>query len=326
MATPKDPQLKNLFRIDIAARKGKHETHGWQFKAMREGEQQTKFFADGVFGSRELSLVAAKTYRDERLLLIGDYVGQYISDTLPSSNTSGILGVHRSESIRQDLSIEEVWQCHSPTLGGTKRGYRSFRIASHGERGALYKAVEARMESISELIGKPEYASSQAAIRRLIDQYLDILVYLESADETEAAYILSVVNSKQVTSTEKQQIIAGRVGQGTFRARLERLWSGRCSVTGSSSLLNASHIKPWATSNDAERLDPFNGFLLSPVYDKAFDQGLITFEDSGAIRISSRLLPDARALSLSNSARIKSVHPLSRPYLEYHRTYVYDDA
>jgi len=57
------------------------------------------------------------------------------------------------------------------------------------------------------------------------------------------------------------------------------LWEGRCAVTGLAvpELLRASHIKPWADcETDAERLDVYNGFLLAPHLDAAFDLGFIT--------------------------------------------------
>ena len=38
------------------------------------------------------------------------------------------------------------------------------------------------------------------------------------------------------------------------------------------SLLFASHIKPWSDSNNKERLDPYNGFLLTPNLDVCFDK------------------------------------------------------
>ena len=118
----------------------------------------------------------------------------------------------------------------------------------YGEKGALYKAVEARMEAISDLIGVPQFKTSEPAIRRLIDTYLNILVYLEGANEAESEYVLSVVNSRDISATDKQIEITGRVGQASFRNKLERLWRGKCSVTGATHLLNASHIKPWAHS------------------------------------------------------------------------------
>ena len=168
-----------------------------------------------------------------------------------------------------------------------------------------------------------QYKPSAVAVANLIETYLNILIYLESADEHETEYIVSVVNSRSISSTDKQTIITGRVGQASFRSKLERLWHGQCSVTGATLLLNASHIKPWAVATDRERLDPFNGFLLSPVYDKAFDQGLISFEDTGSIRISTQLLPTIRQLAINPTARIARINPVSAPYLHYHHRHIF---
>ena len=54
-------------------------------------------------------------------------------------------------------------------------------------------------------------------------------------------------------------------------------WDSKCAVTGLAipELLKASHIKPWKDSTDEERLDIFNGLLLAPHLDAAFDRGFI---------------------------------------------------
>lgn len=62
------------------------------------------------------------------------------------------------------------------------------------------------------------------------------------------------------------------------------------SVPSWTPALRASHAKPWADcSIDAERLDVFNGFLLSANLDTLLDQFLISFNDSGHIMRSQRL-------------------------------------
>jgi hypothetical protein len=70
-----------------------------------------------------------------------------------------------------------------------------------------------------------------------------------------------------------------------------RYWGGQCAVTGLDIpvLPRASHIKPWRDSNNRERLDPYNGLLLSPSYDAAFDAGLIAFADDGAVVLTGQL-------------------------------------
>jgi putative restriction endonuclease len=323
MPTTKPPALKNICRIDIPAdARGKGETHGWQFKVMRERKQQTKFFSDSLHGSSDAALLAAQVHRREVIGEIGDFEGYWISDALTVNNTSGIVGVHRSESIRQDETIEEVWQTTTPSADGNRR-YRAFRISVHGELGALHKAVEERLDAVSALIGAPRYLASSRAIASLIETYLNILIYLDSIDEAEANYLLAIINNRLIDATEKQRAVMGRVGQATFRSKLERLWGRKCCVTGATVLLNASHIKPWALSNDRERLDPFNGLLLSPLYDKAFDQGLISFNEAGRILLSSRLATSAKQLCINTTAIVRPLSPVSLQYLEFHRTSIF---
>ncbi|SHF01067.1 HNH endonuclease [Ruegeria intermedia] len=99
------------------------------------------------------------------------------------------------------------------------------------------------------------------------------------------------------TSTEAERLVVQRVGQDLFRDALMRFWKGRCPLTGISdpALLRASHMKPWAEcENDAERLDVYNGLLLSALWDAAFDRHLVTFGEDGWPQFSPRLTAKAR--------------------------------
>jgi len=127
--------------------------------------------------------------------------------------------------------------------------------------------------------------------------------------------------SNNVTPTERLVLAKARVGQGKFREDLVKYWS-TCAVTECSNLdlLRASHIKAWKFSDNRERLDPFNGLLLSPNLDLAFDKCLITFENSGRIKISKHLSgADKKALGLHSGLKLCKVSPKHFPYLEYHR-------
>ena len=98
--------------------------------------------------------------------------------------------------------------------------------------------------------------------------------------------------------TETERLVVQRVGQEIFRERLMIHWQGRCPLTGITDpeLLRASHIIPWKEcSNDAERLNIFNGLLLSALWDAAFDRGLVTFDNSGQPQFSPALTKTARA-------------------------------
>src|SRR5690606_68578 len=95
--------------------------------------------------------------------------------------------------------------------------------------------------------------------------------------------------------TEVERLVRQRVGQDRYRHALLAYWGGACAVTGVTvtEALRASHAKPWAEcTDDAERLDAFNGFLLAANLDALFDRFLISFDDAGYLLISARLSPD----------------------------------
>lgn len=124
-------------------------------------------------------------------------------------------------------------------------------------------------------------------------------------------------------STTRKTIVDARIGQGAYRTSLISLW-GTCAVTNTSTLemLKASHIKPWKDSDNKERLDKFNGLLLSAHLDSAFDNGLISFADTGEIIISPSFT-EAKHFSIDPSMKLKQVFEENKPYLAYHRTNVF---
>lgn len=128
-----------------------------------------------------------------------------------------------------------------------------------------------------------------------------------------------------VTETERRALLKVRIGQGNYRLQLLSIWGG-CAVTGVSNLemLRASHAKPWHVSSPSERLDPFNGLLLVPNLDQAFDHGLISFDDSGSVVISPSLNSQtATSLGITASLRLRQVPAPLIPYLAWHRHNVF---
>lgn len=128
-------------------------------------------------------------------------------------------------------------------------------------------------------------------------------------------------------STEIERLVVQRVGQDLFRQGLLDFWECRCCITGLAvpALLRASHIKPWADcGSDAERLDVYNGLLLAPHLDAAFDQGFITVEDDGEIAVSTFLDERARSiLSLDRPLQVGGLGDLHLSYLAWHRDRVF---
>lgn len=128
-----------------------------------------------------------------------------------------------------------------------------------------------------------------------------------------------------ISATERESTVRQRVGQSLFREGLMALWGSRCAITGLDmpELLRASHAKPWANSNDVERLDVYNGLLLAAHWDAAFDVGLVTVSPSGTVMASPALSESARSLMMiSKNMQIK-LQPQHGPYLTWHRERVF---
>lgn len=126
-----------------------------------------------------------------------------------------------------------------------------------------------------------------------------------------------------IAGTEVERMVRQRVGQNKFRDAMMDYWGGACAVTGVAipEVLRASHAKPWAEcSTDAERLDVFNGFLLSANLDALFDRFLISFDEQGALVTSPALTGiDLQPLGISPGLKLRWVNALHQPYLTLHR-------
>ncbi|MBL8998298.1 MAG: HNH endonuclease [Gemmatimonadetes bacterium] len=125
----------------------------------------------------------------------------------------------------------------------------------------------------------------------------------------------------ELDETERVAVVAARRGQGRYRRELLNLWM-RCAVTGctSESMLRASHLKPWRDSSNADRLNRYNGLLLTPNLDHALDRYLITFTERGRILLSSSFqADDAAALGLDPDMTLEFVLPAHQPFLSHHR-------
>ena len=163
-------------------------------------------------------------------------------------------------------------------------------------------------QELDRFVPHPEYEDSQYPDDNPLSDLADFEVAGDSSRDT-----------------ERRIVAESRLGQGTFRRHLIQFWSA-CAVTGckEESLLKASHIKPWRDSNNVERLDPYNGLLLLPNLDSAFDRGLITFSDDGSIRISDQIdEEDKDILGIHDDMELSEVDRRHVKYLRYHREYVF---
>jgi hypothetical protein len=126
---------------------------------------------------------------------------------------------------------------------------------------------------------------------------------------------------------EKMQLSKSRIGQGKFKHNV-LLRESKCRVTGIADLvhLRASHIKPWAKSNDMEKLDGNNGLLLAPHIDHLFDRGWITFSNEGDILYSKECSIDVfLAFGLGSEINVGQFSPEQCHYLDFHRLHVFNE-
>lgn len=159
-------------------------------------------------------------------------------------------------------------------------------------------------------------------------------------ENPESSFVVTVLDaeeyeegqeSKQDTSTlitSRATTVMARVGQQRFRKQVMAFWGDACALSGvdEPKLLIASHIVPWSKSDADVKLDPFNGLLLAPHYDRLFDQGLISFRANGSILMSPAAKKLPPEFGLSRTMKLRKIDPRHLPYLSEHRsTYGYEN-
>jgi putative restriction endonuclease len=169
-----------------------------------------------------------------------------------------------------------------------------------------------------------------ATLRRLLHTEVDDLIerITQSANShlPDDAEEEAIQQRTDIGPLEKVTLMKARRGQGVYRANLERV-EAACRVTGllDRRHLRATHIKPWCKSNDAEKLDGFNGLLLSPHLEHLFSRGYVSFSDAGEL-LGSRYLNPAvlEKWGLQLPRQVRAFGAQQCQYLDYHRREVFE--
>lgn len=137
----------------------------------------------------------------------------------------------------------------------------------------------------------------------------------------------SSAEQKKKENQKDQDLNKAREGQGKYREQLlDQCRFCPITMVADERLLIASHIKPWAASTDTEKIDPYNGYMLSPLYDKLFDRGFITFTEKKHMILSEFISPYTwKQLKLEKDQFIKAL-PMDEnraEYLKFHHKYVF---
>lgn len=160
--------------------------------------------------------------------------------------------------------------------------------------------------------------------KQFIDYHIEATkqVSLDEIAESE-----KIEQNTEISTKKKEQLIQARIGQGEYRKKLlEDCMFCPITEVNDERLLVASHIKPWAKSNDKEKIDPNNGFMLTPTYDKLFDRGFISFDDNKNMLVSPWISPmNQKRLNIYEGRKIPrlQLNDKRKEYLAYHRENVF---
>ena len=145
----------------------------------------------------------------------------------------------------------------------------------------------------------------------------------QNSDEERAIEAI-LANMKLSPRTERSAMQKIRTTQKRFRYMVLEQWDYRCAITHSGLMLTAAHIKPWSKCNDEERQNPYNGLCLSPLYDRAFDKGLITFGNDGKLTVSAKVpMKELKLVGLNLNVRLVGLGAKYHGFLEFHRDEVF---
>jgi putative restriction endonuclease len=137
---------------------------------------------------------------------------------------------------------------------------------------------------------------------------------------------------REEIQTESERTVKVRTMQGFFRKVVLAAYGSRCCITGNPAedLLVASHILPWVDF-PKERLNPRNGLCLAAHFDRAFDRGLISFDDDTRLTLSPALKRYLPNQAIESEFMRREGQPLVCPerffpqpdFFAYHRSRVF---
>ena len=128
---------------------------------------------------------------------------------------------------------------------------------------------------------------------------------------------------EEVTPSEIMILTKYRLQQSRFRKNLINHWGG-CSLINCKNhkLQIASHIKPYSECDEEEKYDLYNGLLLTPNFDKLFDNYLISFNELGKVLLAASLnAEDLKKLKISGKEKLNmdKVTEMTQKYLNRQR-------
>lgn len=211
------------------------------------------------------------------------------------------------------------------------RKYSPLRSNGHGLQSVYLTTVPYRMAmELGRIIGPPVdmlikgQIANDLALPPLSQSHAEITSWEDHLER-------EVQQARDISDTERTQVVKARRGQGLFRDNVLK-HEKRCRVTGVDrpEHLIASHCKPWRDCDKVkERLDGENGLMLTPTIDHLFDRGFIAFETSGRLIVSPSANNDAinrMGIVTDKAVNVGDFSEGQKEYLEFHRENIFLEA
>lgn len=133
-----------------------------------------------------------------------------------------------------------------------------------------------------------------------------------------------VVDSSSAKGWDVLRTTKVRLGHAKFKEKLTNYWGNKCAVLGlenpaGGKFLIASHIIPWSIANENDKVQQFNGLLLSPHLDRLFDAGYISFDDHGKLLYNPEYSELLEQMAIPSDSKLRKLDKKHIPFLRKHR-------
>lgn len=271
-----------------------------------------------------------KSFNSESLVKLGSIIEKDGSTYAEVAGQTPTRAVRKRVGIPPGITANDVRQALSRLAAGTPHPFGTstgwdvvYKGKRYPQKAVLGLAAERHAE---RPLGPYDFTAGDA--RRVLTRLGFKPVAKEDHgdnEERDNAADAELEQRADIGPSEKIELHKSRRGQGVYRSNLE-LFEKRCRVTGLKDRghLRASHIKPWSVCTDAEKLDGYNGLLLSPHVDHLFDRGYISFTDTGDILVADALDGQVlRTWGIAAPRNVGTFRPEQCKYLAYHRQEVF---
>lgn len=188
----------------------------------------------------------------------------------------------------------------------------------------IFDKICSRYSSIRKNSSNLSFSLEEGDIPELVSIFSDACL-----DEFLEDKIFQSPIPESLDETESDAKVKIRKGQAYLRELAMNFWNNRCAITGidEPAVLEACHIKPWSSKDMTarERLSVDNVIIMCIHLHRLFDAGLIGFDDSGKLLISSHLSKECSNFFALSDERFLRISPSEQQkrFLAYHRQKIF---